>query len=477
MSEEDFISYLAKCKRRGKKFEPYREEITTLYKENTGRKVYTSSVFDVLEERHGSLPASERTLRNYITYLNECGGLDTGGSVRVYQKVPEAAPGSQMQVDFGVEKKSCRRPVYIFAALLSHSRYRYVAVQERPFTTIDVILHLLDCFIAFGGKPEEMVIDQDSVLVVSENGGDIIYTHAFKDFIEEQELSMRVCKKADPESKGKVENLVGFVKSSFFSARTFESFEQIPAALSHWLRRRANGRVTQATGKIPALMLEGEQKALRVVRRSVFEKERYSEREARKVDEKGLISVMGNRYSVPFAYRNSAVEIYHSETRLFIFDSESGLQVASHPLSPVKGQTVQQKAHLGPERGSTEELYRVLEKQWSFSRWSEFLIRHKKHFARYLREQYGHLRAFLESRPEKAAMEKAIDFCLEVDQLSAKNLQEAYEYYLHVNEEYYPDILSTLAHSDVERRHRSVRVEKRKVGYYSSLVSIVGGLL
>lgn len=477
MSEEEFISYLARCKRRGKKFEPYREEIITIYKQNTGRKVYTSSVFDVLEERYGSLPASERTLRNYITYLSESGGLDTGEAVRIYQKVPEAAPGSQMQVDFGVETQSYRRPVYIFAALLSHSRYRYVAVQERPFTTIDVILHLLDCFVAFGGKPEEMVIDQDSVLVVSENGGDIIYTHAFKQFIDEQELSTRVCKKADPESKGKVENLVGFVKSSFFSARTFGSFEQIPAALSQWLRRRANGRVTQATGKIPALMLEGEEKALRVVRRSVFEKERRSEREARKVDEKGLISVLGNRYSVPFAYRNSAVEIYHSEMRLFIFDSESGTQVASHPLSPIKGQTVQQKAHLGPEKGSTEELYCALERQWSFSRWSEFLIRHKNNFARYLREQYGYLRVFLDSRPEKVAIEKAIGFCLEVDQLSAKNLQEAYEYYLHVNEEYYPDILSTLAHSDVERRHRSVRVEKRKVGYYNSLVSIVGGLL
>jgi len=74
-------------------------------------------------------------------------------------------------------------------------------------------------------------------------------------------------------------------------------------------------------------------------------------------------------------------------------------------------------------------------------------------------------------------MEKAIAFCLEVDQLSAKNLQEAYEYYLHVDEEYYPDVLSALAQNDVEKNRHSVRVEKRKVGYYSSLVSIVGGLL
>jgi len=477
MNEDDFIGYLAKCRRRGKKFESYSEEIITLYNENKGRKVYTSSVFDVLEERHGELPASERTLRNYITYLSESGELDTRAVVRMYQKVPEAAPGSQMQVDFGVEKQSCSQTVYIFAALLSHSRYRYVAVQERPFTTIDVILHLLDCFIAFGGKPEEMVIDQDAVLVVSENSGDIIYTHAFKQFIDEQELSMRVCKKADPESKGKVENLVGFVKSSFFSARTFESFEQIPAALAQWLRRRANGRVTQATGKIPAVMLEEEQKSLRLVRRSVFEKEKRSEREARRVNEKGLISVLGNRYSVPFAYRNGSVDIYYSEARLFIFDPEGGAQIASHLLSPIKGQTVQQKGHLSPEKGSTEELYRELERRWSFSRWSEFLVCHKRHFARYLRQQYGQLRDLLERQPESAAMEKAIAFCLEVDQLSAKNLQEAYEYFLHVNEEYYPDVLSALAQNDVEKNRHSVRVEKRKVGYYSSLVSIVGGLL
>jgi len=477
MSDDDFHDYLKRCKRRGKKFEYYSEEIITLYRENEGKKVYTSSVFDVLEERHGPLPGSERTLRNYITYLSESGALETGRTTRVYQKVPEAKPGSQMQVDFGVEKDSYEKPLYIFAALLSHSRYRYVAVQKRPFTTIDVILHLLDCFIAFGGKPQEMVIDQDAVLVVSENGGDIIYTHAFREFIEEQQLSMRVCRKADPESKGKVENLVGFVKSSFFSARTFTSFEQIPAALSQWLKRRANGQITQATGRIPALVLEEEQKALKVVRRSVFEKERRSERDPRKADEKGLISVMGNRYSVPFAYRRGLVEIYCSEEKLFIFDPKSGAQIAIHPISPLKGQTVQQKGHLSPEKGSTEELYRQLERKWSFAGWSEFLKGHKKRFARYLREQYAVLRALLEKQLDSAAMEKAIAFCLEVDRLSAKNLQEAYEYYLHLEEEHYPDILSSLAAKDVEKNRRGVRVEKRKVAYYNSLVSIVGGLL
>jgi hypothetical protein len=352
-----------------------------------------------------------------------------------------------------------------------------VAVQEKPFTTIDVILHLLDCFIALGGKPKEMVIDQDAVLVVSENGGDILYTHAFKQFIEEQEMSMWVCRKADPESKGKVENLVGFVKSSFFSARTFESFEQIPAALAQWLARRANGKITQATGKIPALMLEEEQKVLRVVRRSIFEKERRSERDPRKVDEKGFISVLGNRYSVPFAYRNRYVDIYRSEEKLFIFDSADGSQITTHLLSPAKWRTIEQKAHLSPEKGTIEELYKEFERQWSFRRWEEFLASHKKRYYRYLREQYGQLNRLLESTVEKEAMEKAIAFCLEVDQLSGRSLREAYEYYLHLNEEQHPDILTPLAEKDVERTERGVHVEKRKVSYYSSVVSLLGVLL
>ena len=38
---------------------------------------------------------------------------------------------------------------------------------------------------------------------------------------------------------GKVENLVKFVKTSFFSARQFESVDEIHEPLAAWLPRRA----------------------------------------------------------------------------------------------------------------------------------------------------------------------------------------------------------------------------------------------
>jgi len=57
---------------------------------------------------------------------------------------------------------------------LAASRYKHVIFQDHPFKTIEVIHHLLNCYDYFGGVPEELVIDQDSLMVVSENAGDII---------------------------------------------------------------------------------------------------------------------------------------------------------------------------------------------------------------------------------------------------------------------------------------------------------------
>jgi transposase len=122
---------------------------------------------------------------------------------------------------------------------------------------LDVVLHLLDCFEYIGGIPEEIVIDQDSTLVVSENHGDILLTKGFTQFKEEMGFRLYVCRKADPESKGKVENLVKFVKTSFFSARRFRTLESVRKSLQSWLVRTANGKISQATGRIPEICLDG----------------------------------------------------------------------------------------------------------------------------------------------------------------------------------------------------------------------------
>ena len=202
MDERDFRSYRKEQMFRDKMFEEYEQDILKVYENNEFEKLNVSSVYDYLEERYGTLPGNEQTLRNYISYLIQTDKLKLDENTRTYTKVPELPYGKQMQLDFGQYRCKSRLKLFIFAALLSASRYKYVVFQDHPFRTAEVISHLLSCFEYFGGVTEEMVIDQDNLLVVSENFGDIIYTDQFKHFVEEQEIRMYVCRKADPESKG-----------------------------------------------------------------------------------------------------------------------------------------------------------------------------------------------------------------------------------------------------------------------------------
>jgi len=61
--------------------------------------------------------------------------------------------------------------------------------KRKGFTKADIIretgLNKRTVFKYLGGRPKELVIDQDNVVVSSENRGDIIYTRDFKQFIEE----------------------------------------------------------------------------------------------------------------------------------------------------------------------------------------------------------------------------------------------------------------------------------------------------
>ena len=478
MNPSEYLRYTERASERGKVFEPFQHEIVELYRLNQGDPIAVSSVFDVLEERHNELPGTERTLRNYIRSLLDEGAIALVCNYRSYRRVPELPYGRQLQVDFGVQNIGSGRKVYLFVAILSASRYRYVSQQDHPFTTDDVVQHLLNCFAFIGGRPEELVIDQDRLMVVSENQGDIIFTETFRQLREEQEFRVWVCRAGDPESKGKVENLVKFVKMNFFSARHFTDSEEITEPLMRWLTRRANGKISQATGRKPARMHEEEREHLRPLRVSVFEKDRELEREPRNVDAKGLIMVGANRYSVPAEYRNASVKIFTTNTDLFVFDAKSGAEVAEHRLSPLTGKTIEQKAHLSPSNVSTEHLYRQVLELSDLGEWKLFIDANTSRYKRYRREQYPALLRFFDEERDEAVLTDALMLLLEHGTVTATNLCDAYTYFRGVTEEDQPEILGALTAGlkRIKRDYPQVTVEKRKIGYYASLISLLGAI-
>ena len=478
MNEQAYLRYTERASERGKVFEPFRDEIINLYQQNQGDSIAVSSVFDVLEERHEDLPGTERTLRNYIHALIDEGTIKLACGFRQYTRVPQLPYGRQLQVDFGVQKIGNGKKVYLFVAILSASRYRYVSHQDHPFTTDDVVQHMLRCFEFIGGRPEELVIDQDRLMVVSENRGDIIFTETFRQFCEEQELQVWVCRAGDPESKGKVENMVKFVKTYFFSARQFNDSEAIAEPLMRWLVRRANGKISQATGRKPARMHEEEREQLRPLRVSIFQKNRELERNPRDVDAKARIMVGGNRYSVPAEYRNKSVKIFTTTTDLFVFDEKTGAEVAEHRLSALTGQTIDQKAHRSPSNLRTQELKQQVLQLSDLEAWRQFVEANTNRFKRYRREQYTSLLRFYDEKRDEQLLAEALELMLEHETVSAANLVDAYTYYRGVAEEDQPEILGALIAGlkRINREYPKITVEKRKVGYYASLISLLGAI-
>ena len=69
MSEEEYRKYRREFLCREKEFEVYRAGVLEIYRENDFERLPMSSVYDYLEELHGDLPGTEKTLRNYIHHL------------------------------------------------------------------------------------------------------------------------------------------------------------------------------------------------------------------------------------------------------------------------------------------------------------------------------------------------------------------------------------------------------------------------
>ncbi|MCP5513665.1 MAG: IS21 family transposase [Leptospiraceae bacterium] len=471
MNPEEFSAYFASKSNREKKLDDYKECILELYELNNFQKLNMSAVFDYLEERFGALKCTEKTLRNYVHHLKYNNDIKLKSNVRMFQKVKELPLGKQMQLDFGQYQFASGLKVYIFAAVLSSSRYKYISLQEHPFKTRDVIQHLIECFDTIGGLPEEIVIDQDTTMVVSENHGDIIYTKEFHEFKSEMNFSMYVCRKADPESKGKVENLVGFVKKNFFSIRNYFDINSISEDLSKWLRRRANGKISISTGLIPEEVLKLEQEYLKPIRSSIF-RNSTQHREKRTVSEKSYISFKSCLYSIPVEYKSKTVDIEFGSENLNIYFQNK--LIATHKISIFKGKTVNIREHFRETPRTAKTLKEEAYSLYDFSEWKEFVMNNFKFYPRYVRDQSIYARKHLSENIEINILKESIKYCSDNQLYSFRNLYETYKVYL--NESSLPKPKSEKIFKPINSNRSGIKVKTRDIGFYSSFATEKGSV-
>jgi hypothetical protein len=479
MNEEEYRKYLSLNRFQEKEFDNFKDDVLEVYRINENMKLQVSAVFDYLEERKGKLPATENSLRNFVQYLVQSGELVFEENKRTYTQVPEMPYGKQMQVDFGEYLQRNGLKLYIMGAVLSSSRFKYAALQDRPFKTEDLIDHLLDCFDYIGGIPEEIVIDQDSIMVVSENAGDIIYTKQFDDFKSEMDFKMWVCRKADPESKGKIENFIKYIKYNFLSVREFEDIEAAKESLLKWLERRANGKISQATKKIPGIEINEERKHLRPVKASIYRKEKEMYREGRKVNDKCRIAVDASFYELPEKYRNGKVEIYKTEEKLFVFDPYTGKQITEYNVSIIPGQLVSDRSLVREMGRKASEWKEEILSYFSIEEWKEFARINFKEYDRYTRDQCREARKYFKDKGiDENTLKEAIKYCLENRTVSMKNLYDSYGYFQKQKETVIDQKLPSSIRSRIlDAQPMKIAVEKPDAMVYEELISGIGGVL
>jgi hypothetical protein len=271
--------------------------------------------------------------------------------MRQYEAVEDPPMGQQMQADFGETKTHDlhQHPVrlWFMTFVLSHSRYKYVEWQDRPFTTADVIRCHENAFEFFGGMTREIVYDQDHLLLVSENHGDLILTAEFAAYVRQRGFQVRMCRKQDPESKGRVENVVGFVKHNFARHRTFTHIDRWNEDCLAWLNRTGNGRMHHTTKKIPADVFAEERRHLLPVPQKIQTESAPSI--TRRVRKDNTIVFQGNRYSLPlgtYTDPDTSVGIrVTSDQQLVAFDPTTGEELARHPLHAGKGKLIKNTNH------------------------------------------------------------------------------------------------------------------------------------
>lgn len=274
---------------------------------------------------HG-IAVSLRTVERAVAPLRRELAAEARATVRF-----ETPPGRQMQVDFGekrvvIGEETIR--VYLFVATLGHSRRVHARAfrHERQACWFE---GLESAFRAFGGVPEEVLLDNTRALVVHHDSQtrEVRFNPRLLAFAKHWGFRPRACAPYRARTKGKDERGVGYVKANAIAGRAFASWAAFEAHLEQWTREVADVRVHGTTGEPPIERFRrDEADALQpLAGRPPFQQTREL---IRRVQTDCCIEVDGNSYSVPWRLVGEGVlvEISGGQVRIL----HAGREIAVH---------------------------------------------------------------------------------------------------------------------------------------------------
>jgi len=416
MNEEEYMAFTEDQSNRKRVLDKYGTFVKTRLEQFPDASA--AQVHDWLKEHYENfVDVDAKTVFNFVLFVRSKYGIPKPFSHRDFIQVEELPYGKQAQVDFGeynmTTEEGKRKKIYFFSMVLSRSRHKYVCFSERPFTTLAAIATHEKTFQFLGGIPEEIVYDQDKLFLVDENKGELILTEAFRKYTDHRGFKLHFCRKSDPESKGKIENVIKYIKYNFLRGRIFVNIDTLNGQVMAWLDRTANAKVHAATQKVPYDEWITERDHLKPIMDSFKPENALNDHDVRKDN---TVLYKANFYRVPPGTYNPPRTTVRTEVtddkRLIIYDGENN-KIASHKLHSGKGKTIGGSNYKRDFSSGIDQLIDELSGQFNDPQQAkEYLLQIRHDKPRYIRDQLQHIKK-LTGIFDMEVMNQAMDFCIE----------------------------------------------------------------
>jgi transposase len=301
------------------------------------------------------IEVSLRTVERAVAHLRQELRAEARATVRF-----ETRPGQQLQIDFGqrrVEIAGALRLVSFFVATLGYSRRIHVRAfagerQEHWFEGME------STFAAFGGVPEEVLLDNARALILSHDvaSREVVVNPKLHAFARHWGFQVKACAPYRPRTKGKDERGVGYVKSNAVAGRAFESFAALEAHLAQWTREIADQRVHGTTGEAPAARFTRDE-ATRLKPLPPCGPFLAIRELSRRVGPDCAVEFDTNAYSVPWRLIGERVRVLVAAGTVRV--SHAGVEVACHQRSAGRRGRIVDPVHFAGVAGAIGRVVRA----------------------------------------------------------------------------------------------------------------------
>ncbi|MBL1258978.1 MAG: IS21 family transposase [Thiotrichaceae bacterium] len=247
------------------KLDPYKDYLKQRIASAT--PVHLSAVVLMREIKAKGYEGGITRLRHYLVTLRGIKGAEP--VVRF-----ETAPGKQMQVDWG-QMRGGKKPLHAFVAVLGYSRALFVHITDNMrYETLEACHRL--AFEYFQGIPQQIGYDNMKTGVIERHAygvGQHKFHQGFYPFSKSQGFMPKLCKPYRPQTKGKVERMVQYVRNNFYAPLSTQlsasgltlDIDTANIQLMPWLNDIANVRMHNTIKEQPMIRLISERPYLQAL--------------------------------------------------------------------------------------------------------------------------------------------------------------------------------------------------------------------